>query len=118
MKVIHIINRFLPCVGGSGLYVYNLSRKLIELGKSVTVITTTSTKFRGIENSELCEKEIIDGIEVVRVKAFISGPGFVLAPTLTKVILNSASDIYNVHGFLSNISIEGAVQLDLLRGDL
>jgi glycosyltransferase involved in cell wall biosynthesis len=108
MKVIHIINRFLPCVGGSELYVYNLSRKLIELGNSVTVITTTSTKFRGIENSELCEKEIIDGIEVIRVKAFISGPGFVLAPTLTKVILNSASDIYNVHGFLSNISIEGA----------
>jgi len=108
MKVIHIINRFLPCIGGSELYVYNLSRKLIELGNSVTVITTTSTKFRGIENSELYEREIIDGIEIVRVKAFLSGPGFVLAPTLTKVILNSASDIYNVHGFLSNISIEGA----------
>jgi glycosyltransferase involved in cell wall biosynthesis len=108
MRITHLINRFLPCIGGSELYVYNLSRKLIELGNSVTVITTTSTRFRGIENNELCEKEIINGIKVVRVKAFLSGPGFILAPTLAKMILNSNSDVYNIHGFLSNISIEGA----------
>jgi glycosyltransferase involved in cell wall biosynthesis len=106
MKVTHIINRFLPCIGGAELYVYNLSRKLIELGNSVTVITTTSTKFRDVENSKLSEKEIINGIKVIRVKAFLNGPGFVLAPTLAKTILNSDSTVYNIHGFLSNISIE------------
>ena len=100
MKVTHVINRFIPCIGGAELYVYNLSRKLIELGNDVTVITTTSTKFRGIEKSKLSEKEIINGIKVVRARAFLNGPGFILAPTLAEVVLNGNSDVYNIHGFL------------------
>jgi len=109
MEITHVVNRFLPNLGGAELYVFNVSRRLIELGNNVTVITTTSTKFRGIEKSRLSEKEIINGIKVIRARAFLNGPGFVLAPTLAEVILNDDPDVFNIHIFLSNISLEATL---------
>jgi glycosyltransferase involved in cell wall biosynthesis len=109
MEITHVVNRFLPNLGGAELYVFNVSRRLIELGNNVTVITTTSTKFRGVEKSRLSEKEIINGIKVIRARAFLNGPGFVLVPTLAEVILNDDPDVFNIHVFLSNISLEATL---------
>jgi glycosyltransferase involved in cell wall biosynthesis len=57
-----ITREFPPSSGGIGYYVYNLSRKLIERGHKVTVIT------RG--NAQKTRKEIIDGIDVFYVTFF------------------------------------------------
>jgi len=116
MNIVHIINRFLPNIGGAELYVYNLSKKLVKLGHRVTVITTTSTKFRGAETRLLPKREVIDGIEVIRARAYLSGPGLVFAPLLSRLILDSDADIYNVHGFLSNISVEASIITKSFKG--
>jgi glycosyltransferase involved in cell wall biosynthesis len=116
MNIVHIINRFLPNIGGAELYVYNLSKKLVELGHRVTVITTTSTKFRGAETRSLPKREVIDGIEVIRARAYLSGPGLVFAPSLSRLIIDNDADIYNVHGFLSNISMEASIITKSFKG--
>ncbi|MEM1510678.1 MAG: glycosyltransferase family 4 protein [Thermofilaceae archaeon] len=112
MKIVHVINRFLPNIGGAELYVYRLSKKLIERGYESCVVTTTSTKFRGIEGAKLPRSEIIDGIKVLRAPAYLSGPSLVLSPLIRQLVreVNDA-DIYNVHGLLSNISIEAVCEI-------
>jgi len=57
-----IAGEFPPKSGGIGYYVYNLSKKLVERGHTVTVIT------RGSETRSA--KEVIDGIEVHKVAFF------------------------------------------------
>lgn len=112
MKIVHVINRFLPNIGGAELYVYRLSKKLIERGYENCVITTTSTKFRGIECANLPRSEIIDGIKVLRAPAYLSGPSLVLSPSIRRLVREvDDADIYNIHGLLSNISIEALCEI-------
>ena len=61
MRIGMVVGEFPPNCGGIGSYVYNLSKKLVERGHTVTVIT------RGIWNkSHIHEK--IDGIAIYRVR--------------------------------------------------
>jgi len=57
-----ITREFPPISGGIGYYVYNLSKKLVERGHQITVITRGSVK--------KTKKEVVDGIEVFRVSFF------------------------------------------------
>ncbi len=112
MRIVHVINRFSPNIGGAEAYVHMLSKKLIELGHEVYVVTTTSMKFRGIEGSKLPRSEIMEGIRVVRAPAYLSGPGLVLSPSIHQVIRAVKDvDIYNIHGLLSNISLEAMFEI-------
>jgi glycosyltransferase involved in cell wall biosynthesis len=89
-----ITSEFPPISGGIGYYVYNLSKKLLQRGHQVTVIT------RGSANKT--KKEMIDGIDVFRASFFPVYPfhvwvhgGFVnrlfksLEPKLTLVHLHT-----------------------------
>lgn len=57
-----ITGEFPPISGGVGYYVYNLSKKLLQRGHQVTVITRGSTN--------KTRKEVVDGINVFRVSFF------------------------------------------------
>lgn len=61
MHICMVVGEFPPNCGGIGHYVYNLSKKLIERGHNVTVIT------RGTWN-RLCINEKIDGISIYKVR--------------------------------------------------
>lgn len=55
-----IVGEFPPNCGGIGIYVYNLSKKLIERGHNVTVLT------RGYWKNK-CIQENVDGINVYKI---------------------------------------------------
>ena len=57
MKILHVVNRYYPFIGGTENYVYNLSRELVKLGHEVTVVCAAEPK----RNSET-----IEGVRVVR----------------------------------------------------
>lgn len=57
-----ITSEFPPISGGVGYYVYNLSKKLLQRGHQVTVMT------RGSANKT--RKDVVDGIDVFRVSFF------------------------------------------------
>ncbi len=60
MKILHFIHSFLPeSIGGTEIYVYELSKAQTDAGHSVAIITPTLIN--------LPEKEIIEGIEIYRV---------------------------------------------------
>lgn len=56
MKIVFLTRRFYPDIGGVEKHVYEISKRLIKKGHSVTVITQSQG-----------EKEKIDGIRVIRI---------------------------------------------------
>jgi glycosyltransferase involved in cell wall biosynthesis len=89
-----VTREFPPESGGIGYYVYNLSKKLLERGNEVTVLT------RGSANRTT--KDVVDGIDVFKVSFFPVYPFHVwvhgaflnivlksLEPTLTLVHLHT-----------------------------
>lgn len=62
LNICMITREFPPKSGGIGYYVYNLSKKLVERGHQITVIT------RGSVNKT--KKEVVDGIQLFRVPFF------------------------------------------------
>ena len=64
MNICMVVAEFLPNCGGIGYYVYNISKKLVERGHSVTVIT------RGTWNKAYIHEKI-DGIPIYKIQ-FIS----------------------------------------------
>ncbi len=54
--------QFFPHLGGVERYTYNLSKKLIELGNEVTIVTSNTQQIKVYEN--------IEGIEVYRMPCF------------------------------------------------
>jgi len=61
MKIIMVSNEFPPSIGGVQTHVYELSRAMVRLGHSVTVITR-------LFDTLLPEEEFMDGVKVIRTK--------------------------------------------------
>lgn len=62
--------RFPPATGGGEQLVYNLARMQVSMGHEVHVITTDLTRELPREvNRDLPRREVMDGIEVIRMKA-------------------------------------------------
>ncbi len=78
MDICMVVGNFPPNCGGIGYYVYNLSKKLVERGHSVTVIT------RGTWNKAYIHEKI-DGISIYKIR-FI--PIYPLHVRLHGVFLN------------------------------
>ncbi|MFW6231218.1 MAG: glycosyltransferase family 4 protein [Nanoarchaeota archaeon] len=78
MKILEVVHRFPPAVGGSEKVVYELSKELVKKGHAVTVLTTTSlhnNDTKGFSTGRPFslrsatykkKKEILDGIKVIR----------------------------------------------------
>lgn len=86
---------FPPNCAGMGQYAYNLSKKLVELGNDVTVITRGSWKKVKIEN--------FDGIKVYRVRfiplppAHVNIHGYFLNKFFSKTFDETSFDIIHYH---------------------
>lgn len=63
MHIVHLTPNFYPAVGGVETYVYELSKRLVERGNEVTVLTSDVLRFT---RKKLKDFEIIDGIKVYR----------------------------------------------------
>jgi L-malate glycosyltransferase len=96
MKICMYTSEFPPDVGGISTYVYNLSKRLVERGHEVTVIT------RGTWKETYCEE--IEKIYVYRVKFFPSFPSpFKIHQLFINKLLkylNFGFDIIHLHGTL------------------
>lgn len=94
MHICMLSDEFPPYSGGEGIYVYNLSKKLIENGHDITIITRGTWKKSYYEN--------IDGIPVYRVRFIPSYPsifklhGFFVNKLFKS--LESDFDLLHIHG--------------------
>ncbi|MHA1693952.1 MAG: glycosyltransferase family 4 protein [Candidatus Helarchaeota archaeon] len=93
MKIGIISDTFLPLIGGAEIHIYNLSRKLMDLGYNITIFTLVD----GPEN--------IDGIKVIRA---IKKNEFIWILKNIKRLINFIKSVDIIHGhytyFLSCLS--------------
>jgi len=97
MRICHITSAAFPPEEGIGNYVYGLSTQLIKKGHTVTIITRGSGRKK--------QKEIIDGIEIIRAPFLPIYPLYMVIHTLfvNKLFksLESKFDIVHIHSPLS-----------------
>ncbi|MCK5450023.1 glycosyltransferase family 4 protein [Candidatus Pacearchaeota archaeon] len=108
MKVLIVTHYFQPHVGGIEIVAYNQAKELVKQGHEVTIV---SSKI-GDEK----EREIIDGIKIIRVKAWnffekkFGIPYPVFSLRLIKVLNDEVkkAEVINLHGHVYFSSVIGA----------
>lgn len=94
VKVTHIVRQYLPSIGGMEEVVRNIARHQLNSGQKATRIITLNRLFRNSEQT-LPEKEVIDGIEVIRLP-YMGSSRYPLCPGVFKYLKDA--DVIHVHG--------------------
>ncbi|AKB86146.1 glycosyltransferase family 4 protein [Methanococcoides methylutens] len=92
MKIAQICPRYAPEIGGVETHVKEISEKLVQRGHAVDVITTDPT-------GKLSKNEIINGVNVIRFKAFAPGNAYFFAPQIYSYLKNQDYDIVHAHSY-------------------
>ncbi|OKY77386.1 MAG: Glycosyltransferase, AglL family [Candidatus Methanohalarchaeum thermophilum] len=90
MKILQTPIRFYPYTGGVENHVYDLSKKLIQLGNDVSVICSR-------EPRDLKKKEEIDGIKVNRLRYYGKIANTNITPSLPLKLLKENFDLIHTH---------------------
>lgn len=94
MYIVHATRQFWPSIGGIESVVYELAMAQVAVGHRVRVITLDRL-FKSNNRRNLPAREVIDGIEVIRVP-FVGSTRYPLAFSAIKFI--KEADIVHVHG--------------------
>ncbi|GGY74384.1 glycosyl transferase family 1 [Cellvibrio zantedeschiae] len=94
IKVTHIVRQYLPSIGGMEEVVRNIAMHQLRHSNQQTRIITLNRLFRNA-NTELPEREIIDGIEVIRLP-FYGSSRYPICPTVLREL--GDTDVIHVHG--------------------
>jgi glycosyltransferase involved in cell wall biosynthesis len=92
--VLMVTARYFPYVGGTETHVYEVSRRLVARGIRVTILTImphTSV-------SHVAEEEEVDGVRIVRVRAWPAWGDYYFAPQVSSVILRGGWDVVHCQG--------------------
>lgn len=110
MRIVQVVQRFFPAIGGVETHVMNLSRKLVERGHDVVVFTAdTLNTSSPSELSGECQ-DILNGIEVRRLGVrFVARMGdgmYPVYPGLLRKLIGTAADVVHIH-HLHNFTVFG-----------
>ena len=94
VKVTHIVRQYLPSIGGMEEVVRNIVQHQLRSGQKNTRIITLDRLFRN-NTEKLPTKEIIDGIEVIRLPYYGSSR-YPICPSVLGEI--KEADVIHVHG--------------------
>lgn len=94
IKVTHIVRQYLPSIGGMEEVVRNIALHQLRNGQPNTRIITLNRLFRNARQ-QLPERELIDGIEVVRLPYYGSSR-YPLCPAILGEL--GDTDVIHVHG--------------------
>jgi glycogen synthase len=92
LRVLMVTPRYLPFLGGVEMHVDQVSRRLVQRGVDVTILTTDTT-------GELPPREHLDGFDVRRVRAWPSGRDYYFAPLLYRAISESSSNVVHIQSY-------------------
>ncbi len=92
LRILMVSARFSPFVGGTEIHTGQVASELVARGHRVTVLTTDL-------NGSLPPYEDIDGVEVVRLRAYPRSSDLYLAPKMRKWIPERSWDLVHVQGY-------------------
>jgi glycosyltransferase involved in cell wall biosynthesis len=90
--ILMVAARFFPEMGGIETHTYEVSRRLVSRGCRVTVLTTD-------RSGQHPEREIVQGTEIIRVRAWPKERDYYIAPDMYQRILSSKADLLHVQGY-------------------
>lgn len=98
MKIVFLARRFYPLIGGVEKHVLQLSKRLIEQGHKITVITQYPKSRE--EGGYLKESEVFQGINIIRIKS--GADGFLLKFKIWREVLKirevfESADVIHCH---------------------
>jgi glycosyltransferase involved in cell wall biosynthesis len=91
LRVLLVTARYLPSVGGTEIHTYEVAKRLSEAGNDVTVLTTDLS-------GQLPADERIDGVRILRVRAWPAQRDYFFAPGLDGRIVGGGWDIVHCQG--------------------
>jgi alpha-1,3-mannosyltransferase len=94
VRVTHIVRQYLPSIGGMEEVVRNIARHQFRSGQGATRIITLNRLFRNSEDI-LPERELIDGIEVIRLP-YKGSSRYPICLGVLKYLRDA--DVIHVHG--------------------
>lgn len=92
LRILQVSARFTPYVGGTEIHTREVSTELTKRGHEVTVLTTDL-------GGTLPTNEVVDGVEVVRVRAWPRRFDLYLAPGMRSYISRGSWDVVHVQGY-------------------
>lgn len=92
MRVLMVTPRFFPSTGGVELHVAEVARRVVQRGHEVTVLTTDTS-------GRLPLRELRDGVELERVRAWPRNRDYYFAPAIVRRIRHGDWDVVHVQSF-------------------
>jgi glycosyltransferase involved in cell wall biosynthesis len=92
LKIAQICPRYFPEIGGVETHVKEISERLVKLGYNVDVITTDPT-------GRLKKEEIINGVKIIRFKAFAPSNAYYFAPQIYFYLKENKYDVIHAHSY-------------------
>ncbi len=92
LRILQVSARFRPYVGGTEIHTAEVSAELARRGHEVTVLTTDL-------GGDLPPDELVDGVRVVRVRAWPRRFDLYAAPGLGRIIGEGSWDLVHVQGY-------------------
>lgn len=111
LRIVQVVWRFPPSVGGTETVVYEISKELARRGHEVTVLTMDSVE--GCQ-AETRQKTIMENFEVIRFKADVKIKSYELSSSLLSTLLKIPADVFHAHGY-SMFSTDAAALAARLR---
>lgn len=91
-RLLEVTPRFYPHMGGIETHVYEVSRRFAQTGIDVTVLTTDP-------GGELQPEEYVEGVRVLRVRAYPADRDYYYAPAMAQIIRNGSWDLVHCQGY-------------------
>lgn len=91
-RVLLVTARYFPFIGGTETHTYEMARRLVALGHAVTVLTTDP-------GGTLPTEECIEGVRILRVRAWPANRDYYFAPALARVIAAGGWDVVHCQGY-------------------
>lgn len=92
MRLLFVTPRYMPMMGGVENHVYQVATRLAQRGVDTTVLTTDP-------QGELPARELLDGVQVRRVRAWPADKDYYLAPALYRHITSRKWDLVHVQSY-------------------
>ena len=108
MRIAQICPRYFPDIGGVETHVKEISERLIKLGHKVDVITTDPT-------GQWKKEEIINGVKVIRFKAFAPSDAYYFAPQIYFYLKENKYNVIHAHSYHAFPALFAALAADQKR---
>lgn len=92
MRILQVTPRVAPFVGGIETHVREVSRRLLEAGHDVSILTLNV-------GGELPERDTLDGVPVQRVRARLEAGDLFASPELFRAIRRGGPDVVHVQSY-------------------